>query len=111
MATITVYKEDEEINHENINREYYIVETSSGELSWFEHEQAPSSGGALRIWLQNRIQPSGKDSFLLCYVLPDWQLILDGVWMEKKFYEDIDNLSGKNLELLYKEYRFVFQFD
>ena len=110
MATITVHKGNEEVSHEIINTECYIMETSSGELFWYEQERS-SQGGALRIWLQNRIEPSGKDSFLLCYVLPDWQLILDGIWMEKKFYQDIDNLSGRNVELRYKEFRFVFQFD
>jgi hypothetical protein len=109
MATVTVYKGDEEVSHENVNQEYYIVESSSGELFWYE--QGQSSPGTLKIWLQNRIERSGKDSFLLCYVLPDWQLIIDGVWMEKKFYEDIDNLRGKNVELRYKDFRFVFQFE
>jgi hypothetical protein len=111
MTTITVYKDTNEISHENIKLEYYIVETSLGELFWFEKEPSPTTGGSLRIWLQNRIQPNGQDSFLLCYVLPSWQLIIDGVWLEKKFYEDIRNLSGNNLELRYEEYRFVFQFD
>jgi len=111
MTTITVYKNDKEIVSENISMEYYIVETSVGELFWYEKEPPKHRGGATKIWLQNRVQPNGKDSFLLLYVLPDWQLIIGGVWMEKKFYEDIDNLSGVNLELRYREYKFVFQFD
>jgi hypothetical protein len=111
MTTITVYKDDNEINHESIKQEYYIAEASSGELFWHEKELYPPRGGALKIWLQNRIQQNGVDAFLLCYVFPDWQLIIDGVWMEKKFYQDMDNLNGKQLELRYKEYRFVFQFD
>src|SRR4030095_15614055 len=109
MTTITVDKDTKKISHEIIKLEYYIVETSLGELFWFEKEPDPPRGGSLRIWLQNRIQPNGQDSFLLCYVLPSWQLIIDGVWLEKKFYEAIDNLSGKTLELRYEEYRFVFQ--
>jgi hypothetical protein len=111
MSTITIYEHDKEISRENINQEYYIVETSAGELFWFEKEPLKPRGGVIKIWLQNRKQQNGKDAFLLCYVLPDWQLIIDGIWMEKKFYEDVDNLSGKSLELRYKQYRFVFQFD
>ncbi len=33
-----------------------------------------------------------------------------GIWMEKKFYEDIKDMEGKEVELRYKGYRFVFQF-
>jgi hypothetical protein len=111
MTTITVYKADNKISHENIKQEYYIVESLLGDLLWFEKEPDPPRSGAIKIWLQNRIKSTGQDSFLLCYVLPSWQVIIDGVWMEKKFYEDITKLSGKTLELRYEEYRFVFHFD
>jgi hypothetical protein len=43
-------------------------------------------------------------------VLPDWKLIIDEVWMEKKFYEDIKDIEGKEVELRYKDHWFVFQF-
>lgn len=109
MTTITVYQNDKEVVCQKISQEYYIVETSQGELIWYEKEQ--SSPGVLKIWLHKTMQANGSESFLLRYVLPDWQLIIDGVWMEKKFYEDIEDLFGKILELQYKDYRFVFQFN
>ncbi len=105
MPTITVYQSDDQIAKETIEHEYYIVETSAGELNWFEEEPKQAVPGALRIWLQGR-----QEGFLLCHVFPEWQFIIDGVWMEKKFYEDIRDIEEKEVELRYKEYRFVFQF-
>lgn len=101
MPTITIYQNNNEIGHETINQEYYIVETPTEELIWFEKEI--NRPGTVKIWLQIR-----GNKPLLCFVLPDWQLIINGIWMEKKFYQDLEDLSGKEVELRYKEHRFVF---
>jgi hypothetical protein len=104
MPTIRVYKNYEQVAHETIYEQYSIIESYSGEkIFWFENEPCPP--GVIKIWLQLR-----EEGLLLCYVLPDWQLIIDGVWMEKKFYQDIKDIAGKEVELRYKEYRFLFQF-
>ncbi|HEX5944512.1 MAG TPA: hypothetical protein VFY66_19670 [Anaerolineales bacterium] len=102
MPAITVYKNNDEIDYEFVDQEYFIVEAPSSELLWFEKDV--HRPGTIKIWLQVR-----EKKPLLCFVLPDWQLIIDGVWMERKFYQDIEGLGGKEVELHYKEYRFVFQ--
>ena len=38
MPTITVYKNNNEISYEAVKQEYYIVETPSEELRWFEKD-------------------------------------------------------------------------
>ena len=78
------------------------LETPLQELIWFENEIGRP--GILKIWLQIR-----ENKPLLCFLLPDWQLIINGNWTEKKFYEDIEDLDGKQVELQYKDHRFVFQ--
>jgi hypothetical protein len=84
--------------------QYSIIESDSGDnIYWTENGPCPPR--VIKIWIQLR-----EEGPLLCYVLPDWQLIIDGVWMEKKFYQDITNIEGKEVELRYKDYRFVFQF-
>lgn len=102
MHTVTIYKDDDAIDHRTIELEFLIIETPSGELRWFEKDV--SSPGVIKIWLQIR-----EGNPLLCFVLPDWQVIIDGIWMEKKFYQDIEELEGKEVELRYGKYRFVFQ--
>jgi hypothetical protein len=49
MSTITVYKNGKELTSETIKREYYIIETSAGELFWFEEELGRPVPGVLRI--------------------------------------------------------------
>lgn len=102
MPTITIYKNNDEIGHETVHQEYLIVESPAQELFWFEKDV--HRPGTVKIWLQMR----GNKPFL-CFVLPDWQLIINGTWMPKKFYEDIEDIDGKEVELCYKEHRFVFQ--
>ena len=100
-----IYKEDHEVFHTTIHQEFYIAQAPIGELFWHEITDVKRPG-VLKIWLKI-INKTTKLSF----VLPDWQLIINGVEMEKNFYEDIEDLEGKEVELRYKEYRFVFQFD
>ncbi len=102
MPSITVYKDKKEIRHEPIKQEYYIIETVTGELVYSENQPA----GIIRLWLHS----NNKDSFMFHFVLPDWQLIIDGIWFEKKLYLELD-INGKNVEVHHKEYRFMFQFD
>jgi hypothetical protein len=104
MSTVTVYKNEHEVFRNTIHQDFYVVETSNGELIW--HEDRP---GVIKVWLQ-----VANSTIRLPFVLPDWQLIIDNAWMEKEFYQDIEDLmelKGKVIELRYKEYRFVFQFE
>jgi len=106
MSTVTVYKDKHEVFHNTIHQEFYIVEASSGELFWHEIENI-NRPSVIKFWLQ-----ALSFTTRLPFVLPDWQLIIDNAWVEKKFYQDIEDLielKGKVIELRYKEYRFVFQ--
>ena len=106
MTAVTIYYNDKEITTEPIQHEFYIVEDSSGELFWYEKDPGPSRTGVYKFWLQ-----SVAYNPRILFVLPDWQLIMDNIWLEKKFYSEIEDLKGKVLELVYEAYRFVFQID
>src|SRR5688572_13186497 len=101
MSTVTIYKDNHEVFHNMIHQEFYIVEASNGELFWHGTENI-NRPGVFKFSLQ-----FASSTTRLPFVLPDWQLIIDDVWMEKKFYEDIEDLielKGKVIELRYKEY-------
>jgi len=108
MSTVTVYNNDKEVFRADIFHEFHIKEDLTGELYWYEVRAANTKKeGTRQIW----IQAIGFDP-MLAFLFPTWQLVINDVWMEKKFYmEEVKNLKGKEVELRYKEYRFVFQFD
>ncbi len=107
MTTVTIFQNSEQIDLIRIKKEFYIVEKSDGELYWYERvENSPYKTGVLEIWLQS----VAYDPRIL-YVSADWQIIIDDLWMEKKFYSELENLQGKKVELRYKNFGFVFNFD
>ena len=108
MSTVTVYRDDHEVFHHTIHQEFCVVEAPNGELFWHGTE-AINRPGVIKVWLY-----AANSILKWRFILPDWQLIIDDTWMEKKFYEDLEDLmelKGKVVELRYKVYRFVFQFD
>lgn len=105
MSTVTVYNNDNELSRANIFHQFHIKETLTGELYWFEDFE-PEQQAIRQIW----IQAIAFDP-MISTLLPEWQLIINGVWMEKKLYNIVEHLKGKEVELRYKNYRFVFQFD
>ncbi len=107
MATVDIFVASKQIAAISIRHEFYIAETSAGQIFWYEHKKdSPFKGGEFQIWLQSvDYEPR------ILFVMPHWQLIIDGNWMEKKFYSELGDLKGKKVELQYKEYSFVFQID
>jgi hypothetical protein len=106
MTTVTIYHNNREITTELIQHEFYIVEDSSKQLFWYEKKTNTTRSGEFKFWLQTvDYEPS------IPFIPPEWQLIIDGIWMEKKFYHELEDLKGKVLELMYEDYRFVFQID
>lgn len=92
---------------EKINREYYIVETLDQErkLYWFEDNSATDYPYQIKLWIQSvDLKPE-----IMC-VLPDWQLIVNSVEMERKLYLELEIAKGSLLELIYKDYKFVLRF-
>ena len=104
MSTVKVFHNNEEVFQSNISNQFHIHEDSNGELNW--SEKLTTQQGIRQIW----IQAIGFDP-MISTLLPHWQLIIDGIWMEQKLYNIVEHLKGKEVELRYKEYRFVFQFD
>lgn len=105
MSTVTVYKNKDEVFYNTIHQEFHIWEDTAGRLCWDETENV-NGPGVIKVWLQ-----VVGSTPRIPFVLPDWQLIVDGLWMEKKFYPEVEDLQGREVELQYNEYRFVFQFD
>ncbi len=106
MKTVAVYENDEKIDECTIRLDFYVVEGLSGEIFWYPGEQEEAGrGGGIKVWVQG-----ASTVPCISYVLPDWQLIIDGVKQDSKFYDGVENLGGKIVELQHKEYRFVFDF-
>ena len=106
MSYVEIYRNEIGLGVEYFKRNFYIVEDLSGEIYWHGGERKISRGGEIKIWIQQadtvpRIRT----------VLPDWQLLIDGAKQESKFYDSVENLGGKVVELRHKEYRFVFHFE
>jgi hypothetical protein len=104
MSSVTVYQNDKQVFHANILDQFHIEAIPTGELIWYEVTEIEQNA-TRQVWIQ-KIGFDPKVAFLC----PDWQLVIDGVWMEKKFYPEVEYLKDKKVELRYKEYRFVFQF-
>ena len=90
MTTISIFRDSEQIDTLPIKKQFYINENPEGELYWYESiEDAPYRTGVFQIWLQS-IGYNPK----IFLVPPNWQLIIDDVWMEKKAYFNLENLDG-----------------
>lgn len=105
MAFVEIYHRHTQIGIEHFKREFYISERPSGELFWYTGEQPIFEGGVFKIWVQ-----MADTAPRIVSVLPDWQLFIDGLSQEPQFYDSIENLGGKVVELRHKEHRFVFHF-
>lgn len=106
MASVKIYFGDALIGVEHFKREFYISESLSGELFWYTGEHPKSGGGVFRIWVQ-----MADTNPRIMTVLPDWQVFIDGQKLESRFYDSIENLGGKAVELRYQEHRFIFHFE
>jgi hypothetical protein len=114
LLQIDIYENDRKIETKNFESHFYIIKDELG-LHWetgkeqYERTELVRNNkeliknfrcGTFQIWIRaNEI----------AFVLPDWQLTLDGKVMERGFYTDV-NVSGKSVELKYSSYRFVCTF-
>jgi hypothetical protein len=105
MAKVEIYVQNSQVYAESFKREFYISESSSGELFWYTGENPKSSGGIFKSWIQ-----MADTTPRILTVLPDWVLIINGIMQESKFYDVVENLGNKLVELRHKEYRFIFNF-
>lgn len=105
MPYAEVYCGKSIVSVEHFMRNFYIVESRSGEIYWQKDAEDKSRGGVFKAWIQ-----LADTSPRILGILPDWLLVVDGVEQEPGFYDEVDNLGGKTVELRHKEYRFVFHF-
>jgi len=105
MPYVEIYRKEVKLGTEYFKRNFYIVEDLAGEIYWHGGERKMSRGGEIKIWVQM------ADTIpRIASVLPDWQLFIDGQKQESKFYDSVENLCGKAVELRHKGYRFIFHF-
>jgi hypothetical protein len=105
MAKVEVHIDNIQIYSDSFKRDFYISESLSGELFWYTSENPKLGGGIFKSWIQ-----MADNTPRILTVLPDWELIIDGVVQELKFYDSVENLAGKLVELRYNKYRFIFNF-
>lgn len=105
MSHVEVYRKEVKLGTEYFKRNFYIVEDLSDEIYWHGGERKMSRGGEIKIWIQQ-----ADTAPRIRTVLPDWRLFLDGVEQESKFYDSVENLGGKVVELWHKEYKFIVHF-
>ncbi len=106
MAYVEIYHRGALLAKEYfLNQFIFALRSSIGDVIW-ETDISPKRGsGDIKIWVKYT-----KPDPLIAYVLEDWQLIIDGQELEQKFYDEVTDLKGKNVELAYKDYRIRFEF-
>lgn len=105
MPTVNIYYLQSLRYADKFWRDFYVLEDSkSGELYWVKDEQR-AKPGVLKTWIQ-----LGDTHPQILGILPEWQLIIDGVLQPMKFYDVVEGLDGKLVEITYQDYQFVFDF-
>ena len=106
MPVVQVQRAGKLIESKPFRNSFYITLRPNGVLVWESDEKQgrDRQGGVFHIWIR-----SGSSNPNLAFVCPDWRLALDGNLMPPGFYQDVP-LSGRTVELLYQDYRFVCAF-
>jgi hypothetical protein len=104
MLIMDIYQKRKKIESKAFLGHFYILtDYHDGSIFWKTGKETKSKHGIIRVW----IQP--VDGYRILYVLPDWQLKIDGVQLPQKFYDTV-NVTGKCISLRYGDYEFVCQF-
>ena len=107
MTYVEIYHKGAKLVSEPVKYSFLIAKNDpSGDISWERDDQSNPGEGTVNAWIQ-----SASFNPRILGVLPEWQLIIDGEKMEPKFYNEIENLKGKIVELQHGDYRFVFHFE
>lgn len=106
MITVEIFHNGTQISTEYFKRSFYILQEkfSGGELFWSVDDTNPRAG-VIVSWVQ-----LADTNPRIAGVLPDWQLVIDEIKQDIKFYPEVENLRGKLVELRHNEYQFVFHF-
>jgi hypothetical protein len=108
MPTMHIYRAKRKITSKEFQDFFYILrDIEKDELFWkVDKEQSPIEGPReIQIWISGA--SSGAD---IAYLLPNWQLIIDGVKLKKGYYRGHINVGGRDVELQCSDYRFICSF-
>jgi hypothetical protein len=108
LPTMHIYRSNRKIISKEFKNNLLIRRViDTNELYWIaDDEPVPDKGpSGLQIWIRGA-SVGGE----IHYVLPYWQLIIDSVSMEPGFYDRTINVGGREVELQYRDYRFVCAF-
>jgi hypothetical protein len=105
VNTIDIYWARKKIAFKNFIGNFYIVkDLETNELFWEadQEQRYPSTRiGEFQIWIQQ-----ANSAPQISFVRPDWQLVIEGIVMERAFYTEVD-IAEKTVELKHEDYRFV----
>ena len=101
MNRIHIFLHNVFIESHEFNDTFCIIKDAEG-LYWYPDLNYPSQrkGGTYQILIQD-----GRAKAKIMYILPDWQISIDGETLPAKFYHDIDIVHSKT-RLFHEEYSF-----
>ena len=108
MPVMYIYQASEKIAAKKFENFFYIVkEIGRDKLFWkVDHEPSlPKRGGETQIWIMG-----ASAGAQIAYILPSWQLIIDGTVLERGFYHYHIYVERREVELQYQDYRFICSF-
>ncbi len=101
MPTMDIFQNSTFIGTKTFER-YVMIKERDGDL-WWETEDDPGRGGGVLIWARLEIE-----RYNIAFVLPKWNLIIDGVAQPSDYYQDVV-LDNRKIELKFRDYHFVFR--
>jgi hypothetical protein len=107
MASVEIYRKQVKVQVKNFLQDFWILEdVSSGDLFWRTDFQTDSRRAVIKIWVQRAATLPE-----ILFVPPDWDISINGQKIKPLAHESIENLHGKIVELVYKDYTFVLHFE
>lgn len=111
MPEFDVYRAGRKIASKSFRKSFYIVkELGVDVLRWEadEEQNSPQQGGIIHVWVQ-LVSLAPVARYQISFVRSDWQLIMDGMSKERRFYPKIEIETGV-IELRHNDYNFVCSF-
>ena len=104
MATVTIiHKTDRAII--GFKRSFYLMESyPTRDIIW-RADDDDQNPGIITAWVQY-----ADTNPQIVGISPKWHIAINGVTLEQKLYEEIDNLKGKEIYLSQGDWTFMFNF-
>ncbi len=94
-----IYRNNKKIESKEFRGHFYILKDLTGHICWTSDDE--KGGNEILIWI--------RSDYSVPFIRPDWQLIIDGIPLPKKFHTTVE-LSGKHVNFQYSDYEFVCHF-